>query len=139
MPNRLEVFPKALKFYLIAPLQPGVITIRNGLDQVIHYVGLDFDQTRFQPGRIIDDVAPRSTARISLQYVGSDEGVNLEDEVTLHLKEGDQDRDFVIPVIYNYSDPVTRWVSSRTRQQLEKTEKGKPEPPQEKPPRFQRE
>ena len=116
LPPRLDVFPKILKFYFHAD-QPGVIVIRNGLNSPLQVVGLRLDEQKFEVSLGLTEVAAQSVGRIALHYLGSEKQPNLESQVRLKLKVGDEVREFQIPVLYNYTDPILEWLKRQKQPQ----------------------
>lgn len=119
MPQRLEVLPATIKFYSHSD-QPGVIVIRNGLQSVVQVVGLELDEHRFSIRKGVNEVEPRSVGRIALQYVGKDAQPDLESSVLLKLKVDGELREFKLPVICNYSDPMLQWLRRQKPPQTKK-------------------
>lgn len=109
LPPRLEVLPRTIKFYAHSD-QPGVIIIRNGLQSAVQVVGLELDEQRFRISKSLDEVGPRSVGRIALRYVGKDAQPDQASSVLLRLKVAAELREFELPVICNYSDPMLQWL-----------------------------
>ncbi|MEE8585230.1 MAG: hypothetical protein V3T83_10310 [Acidobacteriota bacterium] len=116
LPPRLDIFPKTIKFYPHSD-QPGVIVIRNGLNSPVQVVGLRLDEQKFEVSRGLTEVAAQSVGRIALHYLGSERQLNLESQLRLKLKVADEVREFQIPVLYNYTDPILEWLKRQKQPQ----------------------
>ncbi len=121
-PPRLDVFPKILKFYSFSG-QPGVITIRNGLASSVQPVGLEIDFERFQITSVMDEVRARSVGRIALSYIGDEKQENLKSQAKLKLKQDGEIHEFLIPILYNTSDPTLSWIERQWPQATDQPEK----------------
>lgn len=122
LPARLEVLPKSIKFYTHSD-QPGVIVIRNGLAIPAQVIGLNLDDQLLEVSRGLKEVAAQSVGRIALSYQGGETEPNLESQVKLRLKVAGEEREFLIPVLYNCSDPILDWLK---RQKLPQPTKPPP-------------
>ena len=124
LPERLDVFPKLMRFYAVAPQQPGVLVIRNGLKVSLEIVDLQVDSTHFRIAEFVRQVAARSVARIPIRYTGQDEEPNLKSQLRLQVRIGEEIRKFPVPILYNYTDPVMDMIREKGRQVgVEKEEK----------------
>ncbi len=113
LPERLDVFPKQLRFYAMAPQQPGVLVIRNGLKVDLEIVGLQVDSARFRLPEFTPKVAARSVVRIPIRYAGKEKKSNLKSELRLQIRIGEEIRDFGVPIVYNYTDRVMEWIRQK--------------------------
>jgi hypothetical protein len=112
----LEVGPKTLTFYAVSPRQSRFLHIWNGLEEPVELLEIVLDSERFQVQESPSVVAARSSARVKFQYTGDDSGENLQSEFLLRLKQGNQTRDFRVPVVYNYMDEISRWLQKKQPQ-----------------------
>jgi hypothetical protein len=115
----LEVRTDKLNFYAISPTQPRFLRIWNGLDAAAKIEEVSVDAERFKVLQFSEKIEAQSTGTVKIQYTGSETGENLESEIRLRLLQNGETKEFVVPVVYNYMDEISRWVS---RQQPKKTE-----------------
>jgi len=116
-PKDLEIRPDRLTFYSINPEQPRFLRIWNGLDVAAEIQEISVDPERFEVVQKPKKIEIGSNATVKIRYTGSDTGENLESEIRLRLVQEGEAKEFVIPVIYNFMDEISRWVS---RQQPKK-------------------
>jgi len=133
LPEELSVYPAQLKIYQIAKPRVGSILVRNGLGTPARILSFELDASKFEVLAIPELVNPGEKRRIKVAYLGEESQENLKSEGVLALEQNGERKELAIPVIYNYADDVTRWLSVQAPKEIERlktqTPPAKPEPP----------
>lgn len=133
LPENLSVYPPQLKIYAIANPKVGSIVVRNGLEIPAKILSFELDTSMFEVLTIPELVEPGEMRRIRVAYLGEESEENLQSKGVLLTEQNGEQKKFEIPVIYNYADDVTRWLSTHAPKEMErlksKTSPAKPEPP----------
>lgn len=111
MPHRLDVVTDVLKLYGITTTQSAALVIRNGLDEPVEVVSVEVDPRRFLLKQVPESIAARTTGKVWVVYVGKEEGENLSSRLRLVLSVSGQEREYEIPILYNYWDEQSRWMN----------------------------
>ncbi|RPI28321.1 MAG: hypothetical protein EHM61_05545 [Acidobacteria bacterium] len=125
LPKGLRVTPTVLKIQFLNKSQTGRLRIENGNDLAAQVVSAKFDKTRFELVKWPDRIEPGEVAEIVVRYKGTENDKNLESQLNLVLKEGDQEAKlFQVPVIYNYLSDGARGLFGLTEEQAQKLKRG---------------
>lgn len=116
----VEVTPRTLKIHFISPDQSRAILVRNGLEEDIRLVQLQYDSRRLDISHTDLAVPAGQVGRLLVRHTGEDEAKNQETRValTLQTKEGRR-LEFSVPVTYNYISRGTRALLGLTKEQAE--------------------
>lgn len=131
LPKELSVYPEQLKIYEMAKPKIGSVAVRNGLQKPAKLVSFELDTSEFEILSLPDIIQPGEIGRIRVKYLGEAQEENLESEATLHLEQDGELKTFQVPIIYNYADDVTRWLSEKAGKEREQLRKQttSPKPP----------
>lgn len=113
LPRELSVVPATVRFYAIVPNQPATISIRNGLDSPAHLIEFHYDENHIEVLESTERIEPGETGLIRLRFKGGVDELNQETSVRLTLEQDLEKREFELPLIYNYSDGITRWATRK--------------------------
>lgn len=130
--KELIVSAKTLRFHALNPSQPALLSIWNGTQEPASVMGFEIDEALFRAEEVPDTIEPNTKSQITLRYIGEAKERNLTSRAILVLKHADQEKQFEIPIVYNYFDKVAAWV---LEQQGTRSGQGK-QPQAAKPPRH---
>jgi hypothetical protein len=131
LPKELSVYPGQLKIYAMAKPKIGSLAVRNGLQKPAKLLSFELDTSTFEILSLPDMIQPGEIERIRVKYLGKAQEENLESEATLRLEQDGEMKTFQVPIIYNYTDDVTRWLSEKAGKESEQLRKQStsPKPP----------
>ena len=110
LPPRLEVRPARLPFYGIAAKPAARLRILNGLDLPAEIVGLEYDTSMLTVEKPLKSVPPHTIGSILFRYSGPKlDKENVEGQIVLRIRQGDQTRTYEVPVVYNVINDLERW------------------------------
>ena len=110
----LRVRPQSIKFYKSNLKQPAFIWIENNLDSPVELVSLQVDETLIKIAEQPESVSPGERARVKLEYIGGEkEKENLETEILLKIKSGEDLESHSIKAVYNYMNAAMKWIQQR--------------------------
>ena len=110
LPSVLDVSPSILNFYALFPRQPRPLYIVNGLDTPVESLEIEINPEKFEILKRPDQLEPRTRGLIQFRYKGEEKGENLKEQLVLRLRQGGETREITVPIVYNYMDPVSRWL-----------------------------
>ncbi len=114
-PPSLDIFPRILKFYKVAPQQGASIIIRNGLDSIVRLESVQFDERLFVVDELPVYVRPQGVGTAYFRYIGEPTVERLDGTVTLRFEVDGKWSTYEIPLIYNYTDESLEWVEKKAR------------------------
>lgn len=126
--------PAELRIYQMAKPKRGNMVLRNGTGEPILIQSLEVDSTLFEIVSLPSRIEPHDTARLIVAYLGSDLTENQESLAKLRILQEGESREISIPVIYNYADDVTRWLSRQAPKQQQNPPGMPPQAPPVQPP-----
>jgi hypothetical protein len=113
--EQLDIPTRTVRFYVIAPQQPGSFLIRNGLYDPVTITSLEYDRSKFELITELVDLDPRTSKRIYFNYIGQEKEYNQTEVLRVTLKHGNQKEKFELPIVYNHFDATTRWLIQQGR------------------------
>ncbi len=124
LPRTLQISPAVVRIQFLNKVQHGRIRILNGTDAPADLVSAKVDETRFQILKRPDRVPAGQAADVVLEYKGTENDKNLESQITVVLKQGDQEKLFQVPIIYNYLSDGARGLFGLTEEQAQQLKRG---------------
>lgn len=116
----LDVLPASLRIHFLSRRPEAALIIRNGLDEEVEVVEVNYDATSFDLVRRPRVVASGRSGKITLRYQGRETKKNLTGRVDLLLRWGSKEKSFSIPVQYNYLSPGARALLGLTREEADR-------------------
>jgi hypothetical protein len=93
-----------------------------------------FDETRFELVQRPSRIEAGHAADLMLHYKGTENDKNLQSQMSLVLKHGNQEKLFQVPIIYNYLSEGARGLFGLTEEQARNLKRGDKVAPAIKPP-----
>ncbi len=129
LPKVLNITPTVLKIQFLNQAQVGHVTIQNGMPQPAELVSVKFDETRFELVERPTKIGAGDKANLALRYKGNENDKNLNSQVTLVLKQENQEKLYQVPILYNYLSDGARALFGLTEEQaknLKRTDRLRP-------------
>lgn len=136
LPPGLTWSPEQLRIYQIARPKRGNMVLRNGTTDPILVQSFEVDPKLFEIVSLPSRIDPQETARIIVAYVGDETAENQQSTAVLRVRLAGELKEFSIPVLYNYADDVTRWLSRQAPRDLQNPPAIPPKAPPVQPPPF---
>jgi len=124
LPSVLQISPSILRIQFFSKVQDGRIRILNGTEAAADLVSAKVDEGRFDIVKRPDHVQPGQSGELVLHYKGTENDKNLESQITVVLKQGDQEKLFQIPIVYNYLSDGARGLLGLTEEQAKELKRG---------------
>jgi len=112
----------------------GIIYLRNGLDSNITDISVELDESKFELERIPEEIKPGTSGAIRVRFTGQERDENLESKAVLRYRQDGNTGEFPVPIVYNYADHVTRWLSKKAPEELKQLNPKPPDQSVPKPP-----
>ncbi len=117
LPKVLHITPTVLRIQFFNKAQVGRVRIENGMPHPAELASVKFDEARFELVERPSRIEAGKTADLALRYKGTETDKNLESQVTLLLKQEDQEKLYQIPILYNYFSDGARALFGLTEEQ----------------------
>lgn len=124
LPKVLQISPVVVHVQFFNKVQQSHIRIVNGTALPAQLLSAKVDESRF---RVVEQptlVQPGQSADLVLEYKGTENDKNLESQITVVVKNGDQEKLFQVPIIYNYLSDGARGLLGLTEEQARNLKRG---------------
>lgn len=120
------VLPRRLEIHFLSRTQSAAVVVFNGSPEPVRVERIEFDSSLFKV-QAPDDrtwVQPGERRSIAVHYVGGDERKEGESSLRVFVSDGQTERPFSIPVLYNHLSAGARALLGLTSEEARKLRRG---------------